>query len=891
MKKTLILILAIILVISCTLLVACNGNVTGIEFKNDTVPSEVIRGTTIDYSAIKIVVTMENGNETELSLTDKNVSYAPIDVSTTGAKTLTVNYGGKSKQTVINVVEGDVDDYTVTGFENTDGYNSYIEAKKDKTNKDEEFYYRDAPYTVGYNNGYVFIPKTTAILDANSDAVINSKVKTTYKLSLKNGATYTELTSADLNTYVSKVENNVYYFTEAADGKMFKLDVTLADTYETILDASKKTITQEFKVVEGYNAYDALGLSVLDNLNNKSWESIKQTKLAWDNGKALSEFTNVSKVIIHNNITVKKENLPANYFWTEGEAALNGDNISYQDAYGMSPTKLKNLLKGSLKEVYLGEDWEGGGRNDQRGLFVNDGISLYGNYLTLSYEAGYVEDKGSGAVTAPNGGIYVVNDFNQEAGDENKKEYPEGHWNFIAYRCKTDESKTNTATIENVYFTGKTQKTENTNVPCGLGMVSSELGKLEVKNTIGNQWYYNFNIDDNTASLKLDGGKFFDSFSQMIYSWYCKGMEVTNTTLKRSGGPLIILQTPSYAGGSSGALDGWANAVNFKIDSTNNLENWLTGEEVWFKINAKGADAAIEQMFSLAGLMNGAPVNSNYVKKVQGSDGEDITMYNAIMLLIPAPGDIFDNQKHLAGSITIGDNVYSMDDPILNIRDTVQEFATLATLLKDNFGSQESFEPYAGQIDTLIYIANGLVGGLTPGGPAADENMLKLLLAPLYKSGNNYAYTDTEILFPVPALVRALSNFSNGAKLAVSILTGELENLKAYIAQIEEAGGDASQYKEMAGLMTNLISRLQNWIAKAKPLTDLAEGLEVASQDKSVQNAVDEQIKQRWAQSWATNSEDYVALWINPGGLGSPDFKINYFMLVFAENPAATPAA
>lgn len=859
MKKALIFVLVLVLVASCALLIACN-NVTEIKFKEDTVPPQVIRTKTIDYSKIRIIVTMENGDETELSLTDKNVSYTPIDVSTTGTKQLTASYGGKKAEAFITVVEGDIDDYIVTGFENSDGYNAYLEAKEKKTNKEAEFVDRNAPYIVGSDNGYVFIPKTTAVL--GTDIVTNAQVKTTYKLYIKNGGSYSELTGTDKDEYLTSAENNIYYFTDQANGKAFKLEVTLADTYDTILDVSKKTVEHEFEVTEGYNVYDAWGMAVMDTLNVKSWAAIKQMKLAWDNGKAISEFTNVSKVILHNNITVKKDNLPTNYFWTENEEALTNGK-SYQDAYGRAPEKLKNLLTGSLKEVYLGEAWEENGNwnRNQRGLYVNEGISLYGNYLTLSYDAGYTVD-GNNNVTAPNGGIYVVYDYQQE--NRSNVTYPEPHWNLIAYRSKTEGSENNVASIENVYFVGQTQKTENTKLPGGLGMVFSELQELTINNVIGNQWYFNVHISENDASVTMDGSKFYDSFSHMVFGWYANELHVTNSTFKRAGGPLFILQSPSYVSGSSGELQNDRhNALNFTIDSTNDLENWLSGAEAWFEINLDvKSRAAVQQMLGLNTVLD-KDLNKNYCKMENG-----IPKYNMLMILIPFTDDVFDNQHHLAGSITIGDDVYSMNDPVLNIRDTAQKLADLVDGLKTNFAS-ELEESHIAALDKLKTGAlNNIVN---------NNALLPLTLAPLYKSGNNYAYNNTENMFIMPAVVQGLAQLSDGAELAVSILQGKLNEVKTVISQAEAEGGDASQQKQMAAVLQTTIEKWQSWIESVKPLADL--------------NAdTDEQISANWAQGWA-NSEDYAALWVNPGGLGDPDFTLNYFMIMFAENPAATPAA
>ena len=94
MKKILIFLLATLIAVSCITLVACDKKVTDVKIEN--APSEVTRGESIDYSKINIVVTYDDNTTERLKLTDKSVDFDPVDTSTTGTKTLSVTFGGKS---------------------------------------------------------------------------------------------------------------------------------------------------------------------------------------------------------------------------------------------------------------------------------------------------------------------------------------------------------------------------------------------------------------------------------------------------------------------------------------------------------------------------------------------------------------------------------------------------------------------------------------------------------------------------------------------------------------------------------------------------------------------------------------------------------------------------
>ena len=487
-------------------------------------------------------------------------------------------------------------------------------------------------------------------------------VKTTYEL-FEDGST-TALTGDNLTKYLAKVDNNVYYFTPAANDKQFRLKITLSEEYDTILDTPY--IEQTIKVVDGYNVYDAKGLSVLDNLNNLAWTEIKDTKLDWDEQK-LAEYVGVKQVILHDEITVKKTDLPEKYFWTEKDEAVNG-GISYADALSRLPENMQHLLVGSLKETSWGEAWEdNSGR--QRGLYASNGIGLNGNYMQVSYEDGIVVDE-SGNVTAPNGGIYVAWDFNDSA---KNSDYAEPHFSFVAYKDVNEKDSNGTRTVQNVFFVGKTGKTDNTNLPAAIMMFHNSMteNKATLDNIVANSWFANVELNNRTV-LDISNCKWYSSFSQMVYGFYAKEINVTNSEMKRAGGPLFILQSATSDRGE----DSIANeSTVLNIDSTANMESWLSGKEAWFEINTKGATQMVNQLMMLSKI-----VDNTAETKFFNMDG-GLAKSNVIAVLIPSPGKVFNNQNELHGKVTVGKNSYGMDDETFKAI-TANPAAALAPVFK-----------------------------------------------------------------------------------------------------------------------------------------------------------------------------------------------------------------
>ena len=711
MKKALIVLLALVFVLSAVLLVACNKTEVKITLKN--VPESVSFGATVDYSKISLEVEYDNGRTNQVKLTADGVTHSDINTYQAGVQTLTAHYKGLTAQADVEVLfDVDAAEITVMNVRNTEGYREYEAAKgfvgSTAEEKEMEFYNRDALYTVGNDNGYVALPDITWRYKGETMPASLPVVESTFTLSLKNGGGWDALSGSQLETYLAKVVDNVYYFTKEAEGKTFKLDVAISNDYVLISQNVPKTISQQFEVVNGYNVYDAWGLSVLDNRNVKSWAEIKTRKLAWDDGKALSEFADVEQIVLHNNIEVTVDNLPDNYFWHKGDEAKRVGSMSYNTAEQLVPATLKEYLPGSLKEAWLGEAWENEDKDgEQRGLYVSNGIGISGNYLKLSY------DSNLDAADKASKGIYIVHDYKQTTTATNRQ-YPESHYSFVVYTHSDPNFSSNeeaeaaikgTRTIKNVYFKGETQKTDDVSTPVGIMMLSADISGLQIVNTISTQWYCNAQLDGvGMGSLKLQDCKFYESFSQMVFCWGIPTIDVTNCEMKRAGGPLFIIQTQT---------NGKDRNSNVTIDSVSNMESWLTGAETWFDINNLPA-ATIETLFDYGTKSDGS-VNTHYKK-----DGK----VNVIAVVIPDPGDVFKNQEAIPGTINIGETVYSMDDPIYKAVIALNAISEQGSTLADN---------------TLKAIGtNASVSALKSG----FEGLALSPVMPIYKCGTNYGYFD-----------------------------------------------------------------------------------------------------------------------------------------------------
>lgn len=113
------------------------------------------------------------------------------------------------------------------------------------------------------------------------------------------------------------------------------------------------------EVVDGYNVYNQIGLSVFDNLNVKHWAAIKKAAgtIHWDS-KPLTEYNiikegdgnaPVANVVLHSNITIDPDDLPDSYFRKATDDGYSTVNNILQTGAKI-PDSVKNYLEGPLKD-------------------------------------------------------------------------------------------------------------------------------------------------------------------------------------------------------------------------------------------------------------------------------------------------------------------------------------------------------------------------------------------------------------------------------------------------------------------------------------------------------------------------------------------------------------
>ena len=666
---------------TCQLDVKVVALVTKIELTQDVYELKLNPSQQFDYSTIRLTVFYNDTTSIETSLTDSNyanfithsnnVSLSQEALNVIFTVTFEDYVTGDKYETssTVNVRK----EIEVVSVAKPQYYIAYLDNSKTEncsSTDANKFAVANKPYLVGTVNGFKFEPAVMAVDFENVSAYDVINPTTSYKLYIndgENGAGNYVLVD-DPTEYIKNVRDNIYWFKESAENKYFKLEVLLDPVvYSNIPNSIEAT----FKVVYGYNVYDTYGLSVMDNLNVKNWAKIKNRILPYDD-KYLYEYTDVTEVILHNDIVVNADQLPENYFWTKN-TPLYSQAVTNLHSY--SNGAYDGLLLGSLRDGVGGEyythgtteggvnkyDLDGDGTIEadedfeetwdarhQKGIFNTDQCSITGNYMKISLQNS--ETRRLETVLSKK---------------HNKGGNPTGHWSLFKFyksETATEDVEVNIH-FQDVYIVGNMGKSKDWGyegtanegaTPAGLMAGHMTPDVFTADNLVLNQFYVHFVVDEQAnASSVLDfkNSHLSDAYSNMFFLWRSK-VKVTNSIMKNAGGPIFVADDGDRVSAPS---DDALNKVkeNFEkydfgtesvdeddcgpsiiVDKNSYLESLVTGLDSWFVEN--DASAAVAMISELNNL-----IAYNTSKSFITKDDNNNDLLNFIAVIIPETGTIF----------------------------------------------------------------------------------------------------------------------------------------------------------------------------------------------------------------------------------------------------------
>lgn len=770
MKRSLVTMLAAVMGLSVAL-AGCapdsGGTKTVDSVKIVATKTEYVVGDTVNYADFKLTVTYsDNTTKTDLDLTSEGVTHTEISTAAAGEFDLTATYEKKSDTIKVTVAEPAEDAGILSSFELPQAY-TLVQKADDPAgtqSTDRATFMKAISYEVGDDNGFIFEPQAMALdFDTQTSTPITN-VKTEFELFVKgDNGSYPAAAEKSPETYVTKKadannphDNNTYYFTEAAVGKTFKLVITPSEDYELTM-ADEPSVTVEFTVVDGYNVYDQLGLSVFDNLNIKHWAAIKTAAgtLPWDL-KPLAEYNAVAAVVLHANINIDPDELPDYYFWDKdrvvpGTYQVSGQsqsveigNQGYDAAYGIlnvesdkkldendepifgyaeklngslrdwSPAAENNMNFDSAVEGDQKEAYNTSRINMQKAIYCSTGTNISGNGMTISYTTEGKKHK-----------LYEVLSNGRTAWEK----APVGHWALFKYEIydglslgdiKADDGQTplyaeindNTPTVKNVNIKGNMPRlAETEGDPAQLMGFNTRVDNLTLENVNASQLYVvlmNDKVGVIGSNADFTDCKFFDVYSNMTYSWRSL-YHVNNCIMRDAGGPIFILCDSDRTGACN---DG--DGPRLYVDDKSVLVSDASGSEPWYDLN--NAKLLFTQLKNTGDNQDGTygilkAIHEGTQREPMHKDSKGTELFNVIAVLIPEPDNLMgrsanDPKLYPSGIIRRGTEGNYTDDYSPSYRPGQSMILQMAGMDPDKL--YETNAPmFISGTEKAIYIANG----------------------------------------------------------------------------------------------------------------------------------------------------------------------------------------
>lgn len=564
---------------------------------------EYLVNETVDFSGLVMTATYNDNSAESVAITSVKFYLNDVDITanlneitkTKGEKTIVVVYttehGEDSTSFKVTVTENVQEEQVI--IDSLSAPYFYLEYKNaiatatnaDGVENEGKFYKNEGQeyYIVGNENAFKYLPIATTLDEETLLEVTLDNFVAQSTISVLDNGQYTELTKGNKEgeeyVYEYKLGNdlivtenaakNEYSFTSVAVDKIFKISVK---PNETIYDTTVKSKEIEVQVKQAYNIYNASQTAVLDNSNRTEWNALKNA-----NGVASVSKT-IKGVVFHADIKITKDNIPEGFQYT-----LPADHqIVYKDLgnnttgspedFGLERTFLWNQYCGSDLDLF------------ERNIVQGDSFAFYGNYFALDTSAMPLVASFASAATpstpGATGDTFYGEDFSNTtlfkfSGDLTTTDNADERYSFNNLNIKG-----NAKSVQLVITDGTDgfQGTESL-VYCGsLIFIKTSASTMNFDNCRMQNFFIGL-FPDEDGVINYSRVKCYDSAQTAMFAWGAKRVNIENSRLERSGGPLIISQHahPDWEGE-------WTNKyANIVVSADTKLESRLLGSEAWFK--------------------------------------------------------------------------------------------------------------------------------------------------------------------------------------------------------------------------------------------------------------------------------------------------------------------
>lgn len=574
---------------------------------------------------------VEFDSSSSSSSSDKNsinsTNSQSVNSSTSSDKTSNSSSSSSSSSTSSSSDDVQTDKY-VYSVAKKSSFVNHEDNKKEKTNKKDEFFVREGSYKVGDDNAISYMPILTSVIVTEDEPITDVEKEWNFNAKLYK-YTNNEFTLVNTNEYMDSTNYTKceFDFNEAAVSNTFKLSLTPKGlTTKQQQEIDKYTVDYVVEVVDGYNVTSAKELAYIQNKTGSIFEDTHNSdhldadvKTAWDNFKTENNLQlnyYPSSMILHNNLSVTKDDVPKEYFYSESEVAptdADYGNWGYKvDSQGNRVVERKVI--GSLKDrlsIYY------------RIMEANSTFNFEGNFFKLDVSNLPTIVREENTITA------------------------EGKGNSHSELFKFEGDNTCSVSFSNFKLDGNAPKNNDTALSGGLIFIKT-VGELNAKmyNNIAIRWFITyFNTYSKNSEFVVEKCKLYDNFTTFFYVWGSK-MIIKDSEANSSGGPAIIQDHVGL--GDEDPSDDYISTTEI---NNSKIEAKVTGSEGWF--NIYGASALVPQIKGMDAFFN--PFGRSFLTKGQSEE----LYFNLIAVNKSGSAESVTADPNVRGTLKVND--YSFD--------------------------------------------------------------------------------------------------------------------------------------------------------------------------------------------------------------------------------------
>ena len=573
--------------------------IVGAQVMSGSIATTVAKGGTVDTSKMKAQIRYKKADTKTVDMSELEIVQAP-DTSVVGETTMKVKYDGYEFTVTIRVVATEADVNSISQLE-SQWLTDYKANSGEQENEQNEFFIKNRQLLVGDDNPLDFRIRAAGRDGAGEPVLDIEQVRTNISIAVKVGATFVALDEDGIDTYTDAVdtENTTIDFSDAACGEVFQVVVDAVNK-DLTAEENATTFTAEFKVIDGYNVYNATDLSIYDNANrNNLWADKKvATGMAGKDTKA---------IIFQNDITVTKNDVPAGYFWNK---QLDGATYTTRAAVLETKTvdeETVSTLEGSAKDfgelgVYTRE------------LKNGETFTVEGNYFMLDfseYPRAVMSGTDNKIPEAIGGIVHKAN-----------KTMMTSHWQVFYNTIYDDPNNPNDGpasitedtsfNFNNIRFYGNGALDQNVENSGGAILMKTNYANMNANNTLQHNFYIGYFVqygvldDPNTPEVEgektgnfyVKDCKGYNSYNSLFYCYGVERLIIEDGEFIDCGGPAII--------GSHGLItnNDRNTGVSCQVDVINsNISSKVVGTEPWFV--TYGATAIVQMLPVLDAFLDG----------------------------------------------------------------------------------------------------------------------------------------------------------------------------------------------------------------------------------------------------------------------------------------------